>query len=98
MLEMNADLVGPAGMEDGFNQRGSAEPFQDPVRGSRSSPHVLIHSHSLAVRRMPRDGSPDFPALPLNFAAHNRVISLIHAPTRELCGQCDMSIVDFCDQ
>src|SRR5262245_10565385 len=81
---MDANLVGSAGVKNRFDQRRTAQSFENMIRGPRGPAHVFVHRHAFAMGRMAGNGRPNLSPLPLNLAANNRMISLIHAPTSEL--------------
>jgi hypothetical protein len=56
VLEMNSDLMGPAGMELHTKEIRDPESPHDVGIGS-GGPTGLGHGHALAVYRMPREGS-----------------------------------------
>lgn len=48
-LKMNANLVGSTSMKNRFDQRSSAQAFENTITGPRRSAHVFIDSHALAM-------------------------------------------------
>src|SRR5690349_17683149 len=60
MLEVNANLVRAARMQDGLDQRGFAQSLNHVVACVSGTTFVLVaHGHSLAVRGVTRDGGAD---------------------------------------
>jgi hypothetical protein len=92
-LKMDANLVRSTGVKDRFDQRRAAQTLQNPITRACGPPHVFVHGHAFAMRRMPRDRSANFATLPLNLRADDRMIRLIHASTCELVRNCQVGII-----
>src|SRR5688572_10357300 len=86
MLEMDADLVGPARVKQSFDERGTAQPFQNSVRSQGGAP-AINHRHAFAMGWVPRNGGPNVAGVPVEFAADERVVNLVDFAPGELLGQ-----------
>ncbi len=78
MLEVDPDLVGAPGVDDGFDQGGRAQTFQHPVTGTGFAAEILADRHALAVGRVPRDGRPDFARIAGQFSTNDGLVNLVH--------------------
>jgi hypothetical protein len=92
-LEVDSDLVSPAGMERGFDQGGLAQAFQNAITGPGRPAGVVPHRHALPVRRVPGDGGVDFATVAGQLAAKDGVIELLDFPSGELGGQGQVGFV-----
>lgn len=77
-LEMDANLVRPASVQESFGEGRTAQPLQKAIAGARLPPGVFIDGHSFAMGGVTPDGGPDFAALALHLAANNRMINFFH--------------------
>ena len=94
-LEVHANLMRAAGVQQDFGEGGALEPLQDAVAGARRPPDIIVDRHPLAVRRMTGYCGPNFSFVPLHFAADDGVIGLIHCPSGELGGESQVGVVVF---
>src|SRR5262245_23959687 len=90
---MNTNLVSSPGVKNRFNQCRPTQTFENMIRSPRGSAHVFVHGHAFAMRRMPRNRSPNLATLTLNLATNNRMISLIYASACELVRERQVRII-----
>jgi hypothetical protein len=96
VLEMDADLVGSAGMQDDLDEGGAMQSLEDSVAGVGASAFAIFHSgHGSAVTRVTRNGDLDFACQSWQFAANNGVINFLHGAVSELIGQTKMGGIIF---
>jgi hypothetical protein len=84
VLEVDSDLVRPAGVQCSLDQGSSAEPFFYAVTRSRFSALPSACSHPLAVRWMPFYAGLDFSGFPGQFSAEHCEIEFLHGSLGEL--------------
>ena len=83
-LEMDANLVRASGMQDRLDESGPAEPIEHTITGGGGSTQLIVHRHPFAMRAMPCNRCPNFPSLPLKFAAQDGVVNLGNSPSGKL--------------
>ena len=76
-FEVNADLVGAAGMEGGFDEGGGVEAFEDAKIGMGGASGAIGDGHPFAVGGMPGDGGDDRSMVGYDLAADQRAIDFI---------------------
>lgn len=96
VFEVDADLVGAAGMEGGFEERHGSEAFEDAVAGAGGPSGAIGDGHAFAVGGMPGDGGVDLALIGRERTAGEREVDLIDLAGAELGGQGEMRDVIFC--
>jgi hypothetical protein len=97
VFEVNADLMGAAGMEDGFHERGVTETFQELIAGPGVATGSVRDRHALAVSGMTSDGSADFALVGMETTTEQGVVCFQNAPGTELGGEGKMGSIVLCD-
>ena len=86
--KMDADLVRAPGVQVHFHQRVTLQPRQHaPVR-ARGAAVAPPRSHARAMVQIARDRQADGPRVLLQPAMHQRQVSFLYLPCRELPAQC----------
>ncbi len=84
VLEVDADLVGAAGMEVGLDEGGVVEALKDAVGGPGVTAFADAGGHAFAVGGVAGDGGADVAAEFGDFAAHDGVVDLFESAPGEL--------------
>src|SRR5438105_15944370 len=71
-LEVHPDLVSAASVKQRFDERRAIQAVPHLVSSSGFAAFLAIHRHPFPMRRMPRDCSADFSALPRQLSANDR--------------------------
>ena len=96
MLEVNANLVGAAGVEHDLDKGGGAEAFEHAETGACFATFAGIgDGHGAAMGWMARDRGLDFTGSFWEFAAENGVINLFHRAIAELVGKAEVRDIVF---
>jgi hypothetical protein len=98
VLEMDADLVGTAGMETAFDESRAVEAFDDLVCGPRfARVSAFGRGHTFAMGWMARDADLDFAAFIRHFTTNDPAINLGDAAFFKLRGEVQVRFVCFRD-
>src|SRR5689334_16169195 len=85
--EVDADLMGPAGMGLGIHQRGVMKAPRHPVERKGVSRRDAVHLHSRPFGWVSADGRLDFALLHLHSPVDQRVVVLVYGSRSELVCQ-----------
>src|SRR5437899_4787447 len=94
-LEMDADLVGAPGVQDGLGQCRPAQTLQHAIAGSGLAPRFIVDRHPLAMRAMPGNRGSNLALLALHFTTNNRMIDLIDLSAGKLGRERQVRFVIF---
>jgi hypothetical protein len=90
VMEVHPDLVGPAAVQDAFDEADLVAGTKDAILGFRGAALASRDAHPLAVHGMARDGFVDHSGLLPQNSGNERQINLCHRPRGKLAGQIAM--------
>lgn len=98
VLEVDADLVGAAGVEGGFDQCALVKALDEfPTGPGFAAAKAFARGHAFAVGGVARDRNLDFAGLGARFAADDGAVGFFGAALFELGGEVQVGFVGFGD-
>ncbi len=98
VLKMHPDLVGPSGVESGFDEGGFVQQLLQLITCPRDATFGGVgNGHSLSMRRMPGDVGLDVTGSRRDMAADNALVDLFNSTVGELFAQRNVCAIVFGD-